>query len=84
MSYMGLFWETGMPEAWALSRKSGEDSEASLAGESRLDFGAMVPLWPQNMPNIGVNPVIPVQPVVLPGDIAGWTAPKPDGENTKD
>ena len=81
MSYMGLFWETGMPEAWALSRKSGEKPEAGPTGESRLDFGTAAP-WPQNMPNTGADPVIPGQPVVLPGIIE--SRPAPDDGKTKE
>ena len=33
MSYWGLFWETGMPAVWALSRKSGDGPETDM--ESR-------------------------------------------------
>ena len=30
MSYWGLFWETGMPAVWALSRKYGDRPEACM------------------------------------------------------
>ena len=81
MSYMGLFWETGMPEAWALSRKGGDKPEANLTGENQLDFGSMALLWPQNMPDAAANPAIPGQPVVMPGAVADW--PAADGKKTK-
>ena len=70
MSYMGLFWETGMPEAWALSRKSGE----------RPMIGAAAECWPQNSADLGAFP----DPAhAVPGDSAGRPAPKPDGGKTK-
>ena len=77
MSYMGLFWETGMPEAWALSRKSGD----GLTDGGRLDLSAAAPLWPQNMLDGGVSQVI--LPHVLLGDNGVRPAPKPDDEQTK-
>ena len=83
MSYMGLFWETGMPAAWALSRKYDDGSKADLTDGGRPDVGTMALLWPRNMSDAEANPAIPGQPVVLPGDIVGRPAPKPDGEETK-
>ena len=84
MSYMGLFWETGMPAAWALSRKYDDGPRADLAVGGRPDLNPMAPLWPRNMPDIVTNPVIPGQPAVMPGDIVGRPAPEPNGEETKD
>ena len=81
MSYMGLFWETGMPEAWALSRKSGDGPESGPTSGSWPDLGAMAPLWPQNMLDGGVGQVI--LPHAVPWDDAGRPGPKPDGEETK-
>ena len=70
MSYMGLFWETGMPEAWALSRKSEERAETGAAGQARprvsVDMGT---LW---------DPAS-----LVPGDNAGRPVPKPDDGKTK-
>ena len=71
MSYMGLFWETGMPEAWALSRKSGDKPEAGAAQQT----------WPQASMGLGTYPD-PSREV--PGDNAGRPVPKPDGEKAKD
>ena len=70
MSYMGLFWETGMPEAWALSRRSGEKPEAGAAQQS----------WPQAALNLET---LLGPDYVTPGDNAGRPVPKPDGEKTK-
>ena len=42
MSYMGLFWETGMPEAWALSRKSEERPVTESWPQNSVDLR---PLW---------------------------------------
>ena len=70
MSYMGLFWETGMPEAWALSRRSGEKPEAGAAQQA----------WPQASMDLGTSPV-PAD--MTPGDNTGRPAPKPDDGNTK-
>ena len=81
MSYMGLFWETGMPEAWTLSRRSGEKPEANLTGGSRLDVGMMAELWSQNTLDEGIRPTIPDSASAAPGDNPG--RPKPDGEKTK-
>ena len=83
MSYMGLFWETGMPEAWALSRRSGDKPEANPADGSRLDLNTMSLLWSQAMVDEGERPVIPYPTDVVPGDNAGRPVPKPDGEKTK-
>ena len=70
MSYMGLFWETGMPEAWARSRRSGEKPEAGAAQQT----------WPQ----ASLDPRTLWDPTnVVPGDNAGRPVPKPDDENTK-
>ena len=71
MKYMGLFWETGMPEAWALSRKSGDKPEAGAAQQT----------WPQASVGLGTYPY---PGGVLPGDSAGRPAPRPDGEKTRD
>ena len=71
MSYMGLFWETGMPEAWALSRKSGE----------RPMIGAAAECWPQSFVDWGTPPDLPHG---LPGDVGDRPAPKPDDERTKE
>ena len=69
MSYMGLFWETGMPEAWALSRKS----------EERPATGAAAECWPQNSVDLrtlwGAN--------TAPGDNAERPVPRPDDGKTK-
>ena len=81
MSYMGLFWETGMPEAWALSRKSGDGPNADLAAGSRPDINPMAPLWPQNMLDGGVSQVI--LPHAVPWDNAGRPVPEPDDGKTK-
>ena len=70
MSYMGLFWETGMPEAWALSRKSGDKPEANMVDLT----------WPQNA--LGGQP-FPDPAHVVPGDNAGRPVPKPDDGKTK-
>ena len=67
---MGLFWETGMPEAWALSRKS----------EERPVTGAAAECWPQNSADFGT---LPGPADGLPGDNAGRPAPKPDDGKTK-
>ena len=83
MSYMGLFWETGMPEAWALSRRSGEKPEANPTGDDRLDLNTMSLLWAQSMLDEGTRPVIPYPGDVVPGDHAGRPVPKPDNEKTK-
>ena len=83
MSYMGLFWETGMPEAWALSRRSGDKPEANLTGASRLDAGMMAQLWSQTALDEGVRPVISDPAGVVPGDNAGRPVPKPDDGKTK-
>ena len=70
MSYMGLFWETGMPEAWALSRKSDDRPETDAARQP----------WPQAPVNLGTL----LDPAgVVPGDNAGRPAPKPGNEKTK-
>ena len=70
MSYMGLFWETGMPEAWALSRRSGEKPEAGAAQQS----------WPQ----ASMDPrTFLDQTDVVPGDNAGRPVPKPDSGKAK-
>ena len=70
MSYMGLFWETGMPEAWALSRRSGDKPEAAAAQQP----------WAQASVELGTFP----DPAHgLPGDNAGLPTPKSDGEKTK-
>ena len=72
MSYMGLFWETGMPEAWALSRKSGDKPEAGMAAQS----------WPRASVDLGTL----LDPAnMAPGDGAARPAPTPvpapdDGE----
>ena len=71
MSYMGLFWETGMPEAWALSRKSGEKPDAGAAQQT----------WPQA--SMGLGPY-PGPGRGLPEDGAGRPAPELDGGKTKD
>ena len=71
MSYMGLFWETGMPEAWALSRRSGEKPDASAARQS----------WPWASMDLGT---LPDPANVVPGDNAGRPVPKPDDGKTKD
>ena len=70
MSYMGLFWETGMPEAWALSRKSEERPMTDALAEGR----------PQNCVNLRSlwDPA-----GVVPGDNAGRPVPKPDDGKTK-
>ena len=68
MSYMGLFWETGMPEAWALSRKS----------EERPMIGAAAECWPQDSVNRALWDA-----GVVPGDNAGRPVPKPDNGKTK-
>ena len=70
MSYMGLFWETGMPEAWALSRKSGDRPVADTSSQA----------WPQDVLSGGTlaNPVHAV-----PGDGAERPAPAPDDGKTK-
>ena len=65
MSYMGLFWETGMPEAWALSRKS----------EERPVTGAAAECWPQNSADFGT---IPGPAGAAPWDGTGWPVPEPD------
>ena len=70
MSYMGLFWETGMPEAWALSRKSGDKPEAGAAAQS----------WPQASLDWGT---IPDPDRAVPGDNAGRPVPTPDDGKTK-
>ena len=71
MRYMGLFWETGMPEAWALSRRSGEKPEAGAAQQS----------WPQASMGFGTfsDPAN-----TAPGDSAERPVPKPDDEKPKD
>ena len=71
MSYMGLFWETGMPEAWALSRKAEERPEADAVQQA----------WPQAPVDLGMllNPTN-----VVPGDNAGRPVPKPDDGKKKD
>ena len=69
MSYMGLFWETGMPEAWALSRKS----------EEKPMIGAAAECWPQS----AVNRMLWDTAGVVPGDNAGRPVPKPDDGKTK-
>lgn len=70
MSYMGLFWETGMPEAWALSRRAGDKPEANMTALS----------WPQSA--LGGEP--PLDPAhMVPGDNAGRPVPTPDGRKTK-
>ena len=71
MSYMGLFWETGMPEAWALSRKLREKPMTGAAAEC----------WPLNFADGGT---LPDPANGLPGDSAGGTVPAPDGGKTKD
>ena len=76
MSYMGLFWETGMPEAWALSRRSGEKPESNLTGGNRLDFGMMAELWSHTALDEGAGPANG-----LPGD--GTGRPEPDDGKTK-
>ena len=68
MSYMGLFWETGMPEAWALSRRSGEKPEAGAAQQS----------WSQASMGLGL---LPDPEYMAPGIIADRSAP--DGGKTK-
>ena len=35
MSYWGLFWETGMPAVWALSRKSGDGPENGMEAQAQ-------------------------------------------------
>ena len=70
MSYMGLFWETGMPEAWALSRRAGDKPDAGMATQS----------WPQNTLDGGT---LPDPARVVPGDNGGRPVPKPDDEKTK-
>ena len=35
MSYWGLFWETGMPAVWALSRKSGDGLESDMGVQTQ-------------------------------------------------
>ena len=70
MSYMGLFWETGMPEAWALSRKSDDKPEVGAAEQA----------WPQASVDLGTFP----DPVHrLPGDSADRPASKPGDGKTK-
>lgn len=73
MSYWGLFWETGMPEAWALSRKSGEKPDASMAAQS----------WPQAALDQGLYAVVYDPANVVPGDNAGRPVPTPDDGKTK-
>ena len=70
MSYMGLFWETGMPEAWALSRRGGDKPEASMVNLT----------WPQN--TLGGEPLSDPDHMV-PGDNAGRPVPVPDAGKTK-
>ena len=71
MSYMGLLWETGMPEAWALSRKSGE----------KPMIGAAAECWPQNLVDLGTFRDPAHEP---PEDGAGRPVPKPDGGKETD
>ena len=67
---MGLFWETGMPEAWALSRKSGK----------KPMIGASAECWPQN----SIDMEMLRDPVdAAPGYSAGWPVPKPDDGKTE-
>ena len=70
MSYMGLFWETGMPEAWALSRKSDEKPMIGVSAEC----------WPQNSVNLRSlwDPA-----GAAPGDNAGRPASKPEDGKAK-
>ena len=82
MSYMGLFWETGMPEAWALSRRTGDRPETDLTDDSRWAPDIMARPWSQNMLDGGVHPVIP--PYVVPGDNAGRPVPTPGNGKIKD
>ena len=82
MSYMGLFWETGRPEAWALSRKSGDKPEANLTGGNRLDAGMMAQMWSQTTLDEGVRPVISDPANGLPEAGAERPAPKPDDGTT--
>ena len=70
MSYMGLFWETGMPEAWALSRKSEERQAADAAAESR----------PQAVLGEGI---LANRAHTVPDDNAGRPEPKPDDGKAK-
>ena len=83
MSYMGLFWETGMPEAWALSRKSGDGTEADPTEGSRPDLDTMALLWSQNTLNTETSSGLPGQTTPVPWAIADLSAPVPDGEKTK-
>ena len=83
MSYMGLFWETGMPEAWALSRSSGDRPETDPAGGSGLDLNTTALLWSQAMLDESARPVIPAPADVTPGENAGRPVPKPDDGTTK-
>ena len=70
MSYMGLFWETGMPEAWALSRRSGEKPEAGAAQQT----------WPQASMDLRTlwDPAY-----AAPENNGGRPEPKPDDGKTK-
>ena len=70
MSYMGLFWETGMPEAWALSRRTGD----------RPETGAGQQFWPQDFVALGT---FPDPDHMVPGDNAGRPVPTPEGRKTK-
>ena len=83
MSYLGLFWETGMPEAWTLSRRSGDKPEANFTGGNRLDVGTMAQLWSQAVLDEGIRPSIPDPDHVVPGDNAGRPVPTPGGGKTK-
>ena len=71
MSYMGLFWETGMPEAWALSRRGGDSPVADTSSQA----------WPRDMLSGGMiaNPTHTV-----PGDNADQPVSAPGDKKTKD
>ena len=70
MSYMGLFWETGMPEAWTLSRSSGEQPEANTAS----------PSWPQAATGWET---LPGPANMAPGSGTERPVSKPDEKKTK-
>ena len=85
MSYLGLFWETGMPEAWALSRRAGEKPDGNMASltwtQAGLDGGSGVYEW-EVVDKLAVSPLYSQNFGSPPGCPASSPSPSPRSPDT--
>lgn len=68
--YWGLFWETGIPSVWTMSRRAGADPMSDRAAQA----------WPVATLDTG-TPLDPIN--MVPGDNAGRPVPTPDDGKTE-